>query len=744
MQKAKPRVGRAVVAVIAVATATARSQAPTMVDFGRDVQPLFRQHCIGCHGPSQQMQGLRLDRRRDAMAIGGSRVIVPGSSEESRLFLRVAGNQLGLQMPPAGALSVDQIDIIKKWIDQGAEWPEAFSGNVAPTRPDQGAVQIMEALRAGDRRAFEKRIHDDLQAINLRGAGGSTPLMYAALYGDVEAVQRLLDGGADPNVRNDAGATPLLWAVDDVSKVRVLLDHGADPNARSADGNTALTAAVLTPRAETVVELLLDRGAQLTEGSGSALLTHASRTGNEAVIRVLIDHGAKVESARLALAIALRAGCGRCFDLLLESAGQQDVNAALAEASQAGDLVTAKRLLDRGADVNAEIATVALRQSHFTVLMSAAFSEWAPADAVNLLIEHGGDVNRRASGNETALDFALRQGRTPVVDLLRRTATHPPDAPATKTPETKPAESVEAAMNRAIPLLQRSDVTFLRKAGCVSCHNNSLTAMTIASARKRQLKVDEQVARAQLQSIAAYIESWRERTLQGDSIPGQWNTVGYILTGMAAEHYPPDAATDALARFIKNSQLPDGHWWNFDGHLRPPIDSSDFQVTAMAIQALKAYAPRPRRAAYMKAVEGAATWLGTARPRTTEDRVFQILGLAWAGSPTAIARGAGRALLDQQGADGGWAQLPSLASDAYATGQALVALKEAGALRTDDPAYKRGVAFLMNSQLEDGSWYVKSRSLPLMPYFESDFPHGHNQFISAAATNWAALALTAR
>ena len=47
----------------------------------------------------------------------------------------------------------------------------------------------------------------------------------------------------------------------------------------------------------------------------------------------------------------------------------------------------------------------------------------------------------------------------------------------------------------------------------------------------------------------------------------------------------------------------------------------------------------------------------------------------------------------------------------------------------------------MNTQLGDGSWYVKSRVIPIMPYFESDFPHGVDQFISAAATNWAAMAL---
>ena len=85
-----------------------------------------------------------------------------------------------------------------------------------------------------------------------------------------------------------------------------------------------------------------------------------------------------------------------------------------------------------------------------------------------------------------------------------------------------------------------------------------------------------------------------------------------------------------------------------------------------------------------------------------------------------------------------------MGSDAYATGSALVALCLAGGLATDEPAYRRGVAFLLREQRADGSWLVKSRSKPFQPYYESGFPHGNDQFISMAATSWAvtALALT--
>jgi squalene cyclase len=70
-------------------------------------------------------------------------------------------------------------------------------------------------------------------------------------------------------------------------------------------------------------------------------------------------------------------------------------------------------------------------------------------------------------------------------------------------------------------------------------------------------------------------------------------------------------------------------------------------------------------------------------------------------------------------------------------------LYEAG-IHTTDPAYKKGVAFLLETQKPDGTWHVAGRSSKFQPYFESGFPYGHDQWISAAATSWAtaALALT--
>src|ERR1035437_10501501 len=105
------------------------SQTPANVDFARDVQPIFRQNCIGCHGPAKQNSGLRVDRRSSVLKLGVRRV-VPGSSENSFLYHRLAGSDFGLQMPPTGALSAEQVQLIKAWLEQGAEWADSLANEI--------------------------------------------------------------------------------------------------------------------------------------------------------------------------------------------------------------------------------------------------------------------------------------------------------------------------------------------------------------------------------------------------------------------------------------------------------------------------------------------------------------------------------------------------------------------------------------------------------------------------------------
>jgi mono/diheme cytochrome c family protein len=203
--------------------------------------------------------------------------------------------------------------------------------------------------------------------------------------------------------------------------------------------------------------------------------------------------------------------------------------------------------------------------------------------------------------------------------------------------------------------------------------------------------------------------------------------------------YRPDELTQAVSWYLSTTQQPDGRW--VPGMLRPPLGGNEIQATMLAMRSLQLY-PLPGRARETAEQVGRARrWLEDAVPRTHQDEVCRMLGLAWAGAePQTLANDVAK-LLDSQRSDGGWAQLPGLDSDAWATGQSLVALHSAGGLAVNHPAYRRGIEMLLRTQFDDGSWFVQSRSWPFQPYFESDFPYGRDQWVSAAGTAWAVLAL---
>jgi len=107
-------------------------------DFVREVRPLLTKRCMGCHGPAMQMSKLRLDRRADALRGGESGVpaIEPGKSGASLLIRYVSGADPKLVMPPSGArLSTEEVQLLKDWIDGGADWPGEASA-VAAAKPD--------------------------------------------------------------------------------------------------------------------------------------------------------------------------------------------------------------------------------------------------------------------------------------------------------------------------------------------------------------------------------------------------------------------------------------------------------------------------------------------------------------------------------------------------------------------------------------------------------------------------------
>jgi ankyrin repeat protein len=285
---------------LAVSATPSSTQVPAKVDFARDVLPLIRQNCIGCHGPGQQEAGLRLDRKSSVLK-SFERRVVPGSSANSRVYQRLIGNDFGMQMPPTGALRAEQIAIIKTWIDQGAEWPDSLANEADLPPANPKAIAMVESLRTDGPTAFMKAAITEPALLNARGPEGSTPFMYAVTYANAATVAQLLKMGADPNKRNDANATALMWAARDLEKTRLLLDHGADVNAKSDGLRTPLMIAAGQVGGAPIVKLLLDKGAKPnpnTNAAGeSSPLLEALTVGDASITELLIERGADAQAA---------------------------------------------------------------------------------------------------------------------------------------------------------------------------------------------------------------------------------------------------------------------------------------------------------------------------------------------------------------------------------------------------------------------------------------------------------------
>src|SRR5688572_15736290 len=125
----------------------AASDADEAIDFSREIRPILAEHCLHCHGPDakKRQADLRLDELANAIADrGGLRAIAPGKPEQSTLLERVQSNDPDVQMPPADSgqrrLTPGEIDLLRRWIAQGAKWSEHWSF-VAPRRPRLAIVR---------------------------------------------------------------------------------------------------------------------------------------------------------------------------------------------------------------------------------------------------------------------------------------------------------------------------------------------------------------------------------------------------------------------------------------------------------------------------------------------------------------------------------------------------------------------------------------------------------------------------
>lgn len=307
--------------------------------------------------------------------------------------------------------------------------------------------------------------------------------------------------------------------------------------------------------------------------------------------------------------------------------------------------------------------------------------------------------------------------------------------------ENNPA-AINNAINKSIMLLQKSSHEFLDNAiTCHSCHNQGIGVVAFSLAKENGFDVRDKVINEALDSTCSF---WNvgsnNQTLAENSDPVAIIMTGnYDLWALSSRHYKTNKTIDLLARNIMRKQTYDGSWLSPDQ--RPPLEYYSFTATALTIKNIQSYMPAVLHDEVKQRIAKARTWLINTTPEANEEKVFQLLGLTWSGADKKFIAQQAKKLLAAQHKDGGWSQLDSLKTDAYATGQSLYALNQSGQLAVTEPAYQKGIAFLLNTQLTDGSWHVKTRSYPFVPYLSSGFRHGDDQFISAAGSNWATMAL---
>jgi ankyrin repeat protein len=618
---------------------------------------------------------------------------------------------------------------------------------------------------AGDR--FHQAIREDNLATlrvlvgqfgtNAKDSQGLTPLMLAAAFGSSEAMQLLVTGGADVKAVSNSGVTALHWSTGDVRKVRLLLDRGADVHTSSQFGRTPLLVAASTNGTAETVGLLLEKGADVNaaDSTGVTPLIAAASVNDVAVAKLLLAKGADVNAranvgqSATALMGAAYNGNAELTRLLLARKAKLDVVSAdygaivkngpvlfgnvtaLHMATSSGSAEVVKLLLDAGAAVDPPDVR------GMTALMWSVSTDRPEPRIVRMLLDKGADRSARSKLAESTLDWARKFNNPSVLAALNLKPVDTSARSPLTTSGDRPMTSREA-VERSMPVLRAASSRVLTDGGCVACHAQPMTAMAAELAIARGWRV-ERADTASSQAVATLLGA-SQALLQGREAGGSPDTQLYIAMMMATQNAPPSIATDAMVHFLAAKQRQAGNWSGI-GATRAPIQDGNFSRTAMGIRALAVYGTPARKVEFGKRIERAAAWLAGHTPLSTEDRVMQLLGLKWAGTDARARESRTRELLAAQRADGGWAQTPYLGSDAYATGQALFALREMGVPVTDS-TLQRGAGFLLRTQDKDGAWHVKSRAMKIQPYFESGFPYGQDQWISQTATSWATMALS--
>jgi hypothetical protein len=300
----------------------------------------------------------------------------------------------------------------------------------------------------------------------------------------------------------------------------------------------------------------------------------------------------------------------------------------------------------------------------------------------------------------------------------------------------EPAPSVKEAIDRGLAFLAKDNMAWKKTKQCTECHHAPFTIWALSEGKKQGYMVDEkELADLTAWAVAKDIPA-KAVAKQPDPTPFDVNEAPVLLAlGIeAGEARSAQKGLKKLLSSIVSDQNEDGSW-KLSYEFRP-IGSSSETLTTLALLALTApNAPDMGQEGKM-ARERGLQWLRAA----SADQELQAVALRlilWrrlrlpAGEWEPLVK----KLRDMHNADGGWSQTKEAKSDAYATGQALYALAEAG-VKPGDETVRKAQAFLANTQGQDGAWPMVSRAI-----MRDGKPPKNLDPITHAGSAWAVMGL---
>jgi hypothetical protein len=270
---------------------------------------------------------------------------------------------------------------------------------------------------------------------------------------------------------------------------------------------------------------------------------------------------------------------------------------------------------------------------------------------------------------------------------------------------------VGATIDRGLDFLARDAMAWKKEHNCVSCHHAALVIWSMHEAKRRGHAVDEPVL-AELTKWVAGSGDGKFGIARPAAAPKALSPKAvWFALALGAIPEPDTVSREGmklLLKTVKSEQTEDGSWSAWP-ETRPPImGNSGESMTALATLALMLAADTGDSSARAARDKG-LRWLAEAKsdddPQSIAVRLVLCRRL---GRPAEEWEPLVRRIKERQNADGGWSQAKDMASDAWATGQALYALAHAG-IKSDEPVIARARAFLIRTQRDDGSWAMTSR-----------------------------------